>query len=261
MPVRSASRPHEQDTMVGKLHRGTGLRFQAKHCFKPRRPVKARATPGANRRARLTASASILLVPIVEANDMTKITDNQRAVLKAAATSANLVAWPVPRNLGLNPGSATIVVKGLIKKGLLVERAALGEDAVWREDEDGRKLTIVITKAGFEAVGMLPDGEGDEAPAPQTDDERPETSPTDGHTAATAAVSGQPKAPRPGSKLAAIVALLSRAEGATVAEMAEATGWQQHSVRGVMSGALVKKFGLTIVSEPDEARGRVYRTE
>jgi hypothetical protein len=43
---------------------------------------------------------------------MTSITDNQRTVLQAAAHSANLAAWPVPRKLNLNTGSATIVVKG-----------------------------------------------------------------------------------------------------------------------------------------------------
>jgi hypothetical protein len=41
--------------------------------------------------------------------------------------------------------------------------------------------------------------------------------------------------------------------------MAAALDWQQHTVRGVMSGALAKKFGLRIVSEVTEGRGRVYR--
>jgi len=198
---------------------------------------------------------------------MTKITDNQRAVLEAAARSSNLVAWPIPAKLKLNAGAATIVIKGLLKKELLVERPALGEDAAWREAEDGRRMTVVITKAGLAAVGMLPAGEGvdgstGEPASTAPDDEQPaapETGPTDGETAPTAAVSEQAKAPRSGSKLAAIVALLSRNEGATVDEMAATTGWQAHSVRGAMSGALVKKFGLAIVSDVVEGRGRVYR--
>ena len=41
--------------------------------------------------------------------------------------------------------------------------------------------------------------------------------------------------------------------------MAKATGWESHSVRGVMSGALKKKLGLTIASEKVEGRGRIYR--
>ncbi len=42
--------------------------------------------------------------------------------------------------------------------------------------------------------------------------------------------------------------------------MTAATGWQAHSVRGAMSGALKKKLGLIIASEKTEA-GRVYRIE
>ena len=60
------------------------------------------------------------------------------------------------------------------------------------------------------------------------------------------------------SKLAALIALLRSPEGATLPQMTTATGWQAHSVRGAMSGALKKKQGLTITSEKTEA-GRVYR--
>jgi hypothetical protein len=56
-----------------------------------------------------------------------------------------------------------------------------------------------------------------------------------------------------------LVGLLERDEGATVEEAAAALDWQQHTVRGVMSGTLTKKFGLRIVSELVEGRGRAYR--
>jgi hypothetical protein len=47
--------------------------------------------------------------------------------------------------------------------------------------------------------------------------------------------------------------LLSRREGATIEELQAATGWQQHSVRGFLAGAVKKKLGFTLVSEkPDE---------
>jgi hypothetical protein len=63
---------------------------------------------------------------------------------------------------------------------------------------------------------------------------------------------------RAGSKQAKVVAMLRRPEGATIGEMATAMGWQRHTVRGLISGALKKKLGLEIVSEQDE-RGRLYR--
>lgn len=65
-------------------------------------------------------------------------------------------------------------------------------------------------------------------------------------------------APKPKGKLATLVELLSRPEGATIEAMTQATGWQAHSVRGAMSGSLKKAMGLTIASEKTEA-GRVYR--
>src|SRR5262249_52389104 len=60
------------------------------------------------------------------------------------------------------------------------------------------------------------------------------------------------------SKQDEVIAMLRRAEGATVDEMARATGWQHHTVRGVFSGTLKKKLGLTLASAKEE-RGRVYR--
>jgi hypothetical protein len=52
--------------------------------------------------------------------------------------------------------------------------------------------------------------------------------------------------------------MLLRPEGATVDEVANVTGWQHHTVRGVFSGTLKQKLGLTIASAKEE-RGRVCR--
>lgn len=70
-----------------------------------------------------------------------------------------------------------------------------------------------------------------------------------------------PKEPRtqsPGGKLGAMAALLRQPDGATIEQLVQATGWQPHSVRGAMSGALKKKHGLTITSEKSGS-SRVYR--
>ena len=67
----------------------------------------------------------------------------------------------------------------------------------------------------------------------------------------------QSDAKRP-SKQDAVIAMLRRPEGATVDEVASATGWQRHTVRGVFSGTLKKKLGLSLASAKEE-RGRVYR--
>ena len=67
----------------------------------------------------------------------------------------------------------------------------------------------------------------------------------------------QSDAKRP-SKQDAVIAMLRRPEGATVDEVASATGWQRHTVRGIFAGTLKKKLGLSLASVKEE-RGRVYR--
>jgi hypothetical protein len=62
------------------------------------------------------------------------------------------------------------------------------------------------------------------------------------------------------SKKDEVIAMLRRPEGATVDEVARATGWQRHTVRGVFSGTLKKKLGLMLASTKEE-RGRVYRVD
>ena len=63
------------------------------------------------------------------------------------------------------------------------------------------------------------------------------------------------KAPRHGSKLATLIELLSRPEGATAEQIMEATGWQKHSVRGAIAGTLKKKHGRIITTEKVRSEG------
>ena len=60
------------------------------------------------------------------------------------------------------------------------------------------------------------------------------------------------------SKQDDVIAMLRRPQGVTVDEVATATGWQRHTVRGLFSGTLKKKLGFTLASDKEE-RGRVYR--
>ena len=63
---------------------------------------------------------------------------------------------------------------------------------------------------------------------------------------------------RQDSKAAKVLNLLRRSGGATVKEIMKATGWQAHSVRGFMSGALGKKMGLTVMSSKAADKERCY---
>jgi hypothetical protein len=86
---------------------------------------------------------------------------------------------------------------------------------------------------------------------------------TPAKTASKAPKSAKPKAeeatgPREGSKTAQVVALLQRKNGATLVEIMEKMGWQKHTVRGFMAGAM-KKAGYTVESFKPEGGERTYR--
>ncbi len=176
---------------------------------------------------------------------MTKLSDTQMIVLSAAAQRANMLALPLPKNL--KGGAAQKVIASLLKQGLLEEIDAdtrIGEH-VWREAGDGHGVTLAITEHGLAAIGIEPEASRDSAEPTQS-----------GHAAVK--TSSKPNA-REGSKQAQLIAMLQGADGATVAEIAAAFGWQPHTVRGAIAGALKKKLGLDVTSEKVDGRGRVYR--
>jgi hypothetical protein len=60
------------------------------------------------------------------------------------------------------------------------------------------------------------------------------------------------------TKAAKIAALLQRNTGATLADLVKVTGWQEHSIRGFMSGTLKKKQGVEVRSTHEEGKPRRY---
>ena len=77
------------------------------------------------------------------------------------------------------------------------------------------------------------------------------------HPAASANIAADgPK--RAHSKQARMIAMLGTPAGVTIDAMMQATGWQQHSVRGFLAGVIRKRLGLALLSEPGEG-GRIYR--
>jgi len=142
-------------------------------------------------------------------------------------------------------------------------------------ETEGRPQRVVLTSEGMAAIGVEREDEGqttapveaDKAPTPAdpgtaADTPAPATKADSAATPAKrwakakaakakAAQTGKtPPAekptPRAGTKQARMIDLLRRPEGATVEQIAAATGWQHHTIRGAISGALKKKLGLTV---------------
>jgi Protein of unknown function (DUF3489) len=201
---------------------------------------------------------------------MTRLSDTQLVILSAAAQRADLSVLPLPEALKIKGGALKKVMDSLSNRGLI---RVLGGD--------GGPERVVLTREGMAVIGIEP--EGDEEPTgDEADALSPDTAPTaaepgsaggapapaaEANRTATPAKSkparGKGKArasraapatsertpnptPRAGTKQALMIDLLKRPEGATVEQIAEATGWQRHTIRGAISGALKKKLGLTI---------------
>ncbi len=97
--------------------------------------------------------------------------------------------------------------------------------------------------------------------APQTPDVAPEEAPAKKKATARKNAPKAPKVakvPRESSKTAQVVAMLQRKEGATLSEIMSSMGWQKHTVRGFMAGAM-KKAGYSVESFKPEGGERTYR--
>ena len=176
--------------------------------------------------------------------------DTQSLILSRAATRPGNLALPLPE--GLVGAAAKMVVDKMIARGWLeeVEANLRRGEPMWRETGDGHGTTLIATEAGLEAIGSEPLAASAAASA-----RRAKPKPEQARDDDTA----KPVAIRAGTKQAQIIAMLQRPEGATVAEMVEATGWLAHTLRGSISGALKKKLGLPIAAEKVEGRGSVYK--
>lgn len=187
---------------------------------------------------------------------MPRLTDLQMVLLSSAAQRDDSALLPLPKRVKLEPRTRTRVFSGLLKKELVSEQPAPPDAPAWRETGDGQRFMLVIDPAGLEAIGVEPEGERQE-PAKSEKAKPSRKRKKQGEESEKAS----PPGVRPGTKLALLIEMLDRDGGATIAEIVDATGWQQHSVRGAISGTLKKKLRLTVISDVEETRGRVYRIE
>ncbi len=158
-----------------------------------------------------------------------KLTDLQVQLLsQAAANDDGMVDMPAE-------GKSAVL--GLIKRGLMM--------SIPQGDGPSR---LLIMAAGYGAIGAEPPGaELDEIGQSTTPDPKEDAGDVE-----------LPELPPAKSKLALLVDLLKRPEGATIEQMTKATGWQPHSVRGAISGGIKKGLGHSVVSEKADGV-RVYR--
>lgn len=151
-------------------------------------------------------------------------------------------------------GARQKVIEGLFKRAMII-----GSDDDW-----------IVTAESYNALGReRPDQRATIETVTATGEKTPKVARKTERKAAKpkqdAALPGDDEKPAPrmreNSKQAQVIAMLKRPEGATIAQICEATNWQAHTVRGTFAGAFKKKLNLTITSDKAEGGVRVYRIQ
>ena len=193
-----------------------------------------------------------------------KLNDTQLVLLSAASQRDDLclVAAEGPKR-----AQAQRAVTRLLEAGLVREIKAKAGAPVWRRDETtGRTYALEVTAAGAKAIAVDETGsfEGeaerrpdhpivsvDRKPEPGSDRAAPVNKRNSG-------VASAPTSPRGGTKIARVIELLQRGDGATLAELVAATGWLPHTTRAALTG--LRKRGYAVgIDRTDKARGSVHR--
>ena len=181
---------------------------------------------------------------------MTKLTDTQLAILSSAAQRQDR-GLALPERL--KGQAARNTLERLISRGLVEEVRATGELPVWRHDDQG-SFALRITGAGLTAIGIEPEREGESEGESEGRSKCDEPAPEQKARKGRAGDRHRSAAPRSGSKQALIVDLLSRGEGATLADITVATGWLPHTARAALTGLRHKGYALTSSKEIGGAR-------
>ena len=189
-----------------------------------------------------------------------KLTDTQLMILSAASQREDscLIA---PKNL--KGGAAQKVAAKLLAAGLVREIKAKPGMAVWRRDEEaGQAYSLKLIAAGLKAIAV---DEGESQPSANTSaspnaNEGSSKAKKAANMAATPSATAAPTspAPRQGTKIARVIALLQRDQGAKLDELIAATGWLPHTARAALTGLRHRGYDVRL-ERGEKGRASVYR--
>ncbi|MEN2787328.1 DUF3489 domain-containing protein [Sphingomonas qilianensis] len=166
---------------------------------------------------------------------MIKLTDLDTILLSGAATRHTGSLLPVPENVSSAGARLTKSISALLNHGLAEERETHDNAATHRTD-DNVAYGVYITDAGNAAIGIAGgDDVGEDASIPSP---------------------AQPDTPRV-TKASAVLALLRRKEGATLADMIAATGWLPHTTRAALTGLRKKGYQIDKSKRDDQTCYRI----
>jgi hypothetical protein len=192
-----------------------------------------------------------------------KLTDTQLVLLGAAAQRKDLCLAIRPT---LKGATAQKVANRLISAGFVKEVKAKASNPIWRRDDESRaSYALKLTAAGVKAIAVNdaaePEDAGEETATLANRDQAAILSKLDATdarpTEAMEPGPARPSAPRSGSKLTRVIALLERDRGATIEELIAATGWLAHTTRAALAGLRKRGYAVAI-DRSDDKRGSFY---
>lgn len=189
---------------------------------------------------------------------MAKLTDTQLIILSAAAARDDGLA-SVPAKM--NKPAAAKVGACLVKRKLMRELKAKSGMPVWRADDDGRPISLIITRQGRETIGVEAADESDKEVVDmqtRTPTRRVATKSKAGADS-SAGQTSDASLPRKDTKLALVIGKLSTKSGATLEALTLATGWLPHTTRAALTG--LRKRGFTIELTRKEGHASSYRID
>jgi hypothetical protein len=175
-----------------------------------------------------------------------KLTDAQLVMLSAAAQREDHCLTAPAK---LKGAILAKVGEKLVSLGLVREVRTKAGMPVWRRDDAGN-FALKLTAAGLKAIAV--DDESDEAGAGR------EANDPDANEASGSDPTDRAKTtPTQGSKLAQVIDLLKRSDGATIANLIDATGWLPHTTRAALTG--LRKRGYAVIRERIDGGQSIYR--
>ena len=194
---------------------------------------------------------------------MAKLTDTQLMVLSAAdARDDGIAVLPAK----INQAAASKVGASLVIRKLMREVRAKPGMPVWRKGEEGRLVSLVITRAGRAAIGVK---HYLTAQAPHSSNKQPQEKGartleerSHDHSGARKSIDHGVASPRAGTKRALVIEMLCAKKGATLDTLMGATGWLPHTTRAALTGLRKRGFSIERTNEegseldlPDRVRG------
>jgi hypothetical protein len=186
-----------------------------------------------------------------------KLTDAQLLMLSAASQRDDQC---LERSRSPRGNAAQKLAEKLVSAGLVREIRSKAGAPVWRRDDEAEQsYSLKLTAAGLKAIAVDAD-EGEGAPTAVAEPAPPTVhNDAENATAADASASGEAPiatAPREGTKIANVIALLQRDQGATLDELIAATNWLPHTARAALTG--LRKRGYILERQARAEGGNSY---